>query len=179
MNHGQASKITDKIKSKLKTDGNTVEHEVPVGNGRYFDHGSSENVLSNHTDLAPPSTEASSPGGHIPLLEKVSRELSMESDSTEDVGKIEIHKIASRAKSWINNKKRTGWPWKGSELDVLVERARHQSDESDHQKRSDSSGEPESKVMDGNPSGDEASGSWFSTTNTSSTCSGRCTGGQQ
>lgn len=176
-----ASKITNKVRSKLKTNENTVEHEVHLRDSRHFDQGFSENVFSNHTESAT-SSEASSLGGDILLPERVPREFSRESGS-EGVGKIEIHKIiASRAESWIK-KKRTVWSWKGSELDV--ERTSHglfywmnckQEDEFDHQKIFAGSSKPEFKVMESNRSGDEASASRFSTINASSTSSGRCTG---
>ncbi|MCL7032478.1 hypothetical protein MKW94_005628 [Papaver nudicaule] len=165
-----AYKMTNKVRWKLKTQENTVEHKIRVKDSRYFDQGFSEN---DHRDIATPS-EASLQGKGIPPMEKVSREHLRDSRGEH---KIEIHKIiTSRAESWFN-KKRRGWSWRGSEHDGLVERTTHgispsmnckQEDDIDQQKTSGSYAKPELQVMDSDQSVNEASDSESSTTKASS-----------
>ncbi|KAI3968706.1 hypothetical protein MKX01_028856 [Papaver californicum] len=114
-----ASKVTNKVRLKMKTNENTLGREIQSGDGHYFD-------LTED----PSSSRASTPRqGILPSffgLEKRSLEQPV-SDSGGDDGDGELgafKRITSKAEAWIS-KKGISWPWKGSEQDVLVARTTH------------------------------------------------------
>ncbi|OVA02507.1 PAS domain [Macleaya cordata] len=184
-----ASRMTNKVRSKIRTGENTVERESRSGDGQYSDQGFSETVLSDHREDAT-SSGASTPRGDIApspfgIPSKADRgETSpgklLGDSGNEGEGKIGILKIiTSRAEAWIS-KKGISWPWKGSEQDGSVARTTHgvwpwlnhdQENDFGQQNSSDANAKPEIQVGESNRIGNEASSSWSSSFNVNSTSS--------
>ncbi|KAI3895497.1 hypothetical protein MKX03_035464, partial [Papaver bracteatum] len=162
-----ASRVTNKVRSKMKTNENTLELETQSG-GHYV-------VLTED----PTSSRTSAPRRGIfpslfgvPIkdaLEKRSLEQPV-SDSGGDDGDTEIgtyKRMTSKAEAWIN-KKGISWPWKGSEQDVLVAQTTHDvvpflnhngENYFDRLKNSDINERPGFQVVDNNQLEWEAPGS--------------------
>ncbi|KAF7145092.1 hypothetical protein RHSIM_Rhsim04G0239200 [Rhododendron simsii] len=185
-----ASKVSNKVKSKMRTGESNMDREGGSGDGHYSDHGFSDAALSDHREDAN-SSGASTPRGDIPPspfggLSQVAHDehspgkLSRDSGD-ESEGKPGIHKIiSSKAEAWIG-KKGLSWPWKGNEHEgVEAKNIRfvwpwsnndHENDFG-HLKSSFSGVKQDSQVGESNrPTHNEASGSWSSSFNVNSTSS--------
>ncbi|KAI8561838.1 hypothetical protein RHMOL_Rhmol04G0372900 [Rhododendron molle] len=185
-----ASKVSNKVKSKMRTGESNMDREGGSGDSHYSDHGFSDAALSDHREDAN-SSGASTPRGDIPPspfggLSQVAHDehspgkLSRDSGD-ESEGKPGIHKIiSSKAEAWIG-KKGLSWPWKGN--DHEGEEAKnirfvwpwsnndHENDFG-HLKSSFSGVKQDSQVGESNrPTHNEASGSWSSSFNVNSTSS--------
>lgn len=186
----QASKVSNKVKSKMRTGESNMDREGGSGDSHYSDHGFSDAALSDHREDAN-SSGASTPRGDIPpspfgVFSQVAHDehspgkLSRDSGD-ESEGKSGIHKIiSSKAEAWIG-KKGLSWPWKGNEREgVEAKNTRfvwpwsHNDHENDFGclKSSFSGLKQESQVGESNrPTNNEASGSWSSSFNVNSTSS--------
>ena len=186
----QASKVSNKVKSRIRTGENNIDHEGGSGDSHHSDHAFSDTVLSDHREDAT-SSGASTPRGDIPPSpfgvfshgdEKWPGKPTRDSGD-ESEGKPTIHKIiTSKAEAWMG-KKGISWPWKGNEREGSDARTARfawpwlhndQENESVHQKTSSSGPKPECQANESNrPGNNEASGSWssFNVNSTSSASS--------
>ncbi|KAF3956118.1 hypothetical protein CMV_018726 [Castanea mollissima] len=185
-----ASKVSNKVKSRIRTGGNNIDHEGGSGDSHHSDHAFSDTVLSDHSEDAT-SSGASTPRGDIPPSPfgvfsygdekwpgKPSRDSGDESEGKPTIFKI----ISSKAEAWMG-KKGISWPWKGNEREGSDARTacfawpwlhNAQENESVHQKTSSSGPKPECQASESNrPGNNEASGSWssFNVNSTSSASS--------
>nr|WDA42959.1 tyrosine-protein kinase receptor UFO [Fagopyrum tataricum] len=178
-----ASKVSNKVRSKLKSGDNSVEHEGGSGGSRQSDHGS-DAAFSDHKDDINSSESGTPRRNAAPsffgvisqaIADKSPAKLSKDSEDESD-GKASIRKITSKAEAWIG--KKTQWPWKGNEQEPSEARPNRftwpwlQGDQdNDH---SSLFTKAEIQVNDSNrPNIAEASGSWssFNVNSTSSASS--------
>ncbi|XP_026446234.1 probable serine/threonine-protein kinase DDB_G0282963 [Papaver somniferum] len=170
-----ASKVSNKVRTKLRSSDNNVEREGGSGDSQYSDHYSDHREDGN-------SSGASTPRGDVPptefgmyphvvTMEKSQRKPSADSGD-EGEGKSGIHRaITSKAEAWIG-KKGISWPWKGNERDGVDPRTTRfvwpwlnhdQKNDTGHKRSSDYGVKPEQQAGDGHRSAaNEASGSWSS-----------------
>lgn len=176
----QATKVTNKVRSRVRTDENGIEREGGSGESHCSDRGAKEEPTSSGTTTprgdaphGPFATEESSPG-------KFTNPNSDESGE----GKVGLHRILSSKAEALLNKKGISWPWKGRDNEGPDERNHvilpclHGDQENDmnHQKISGSSIAPDGQGAEHNqPNKNEASGSW-SSFNNNSTSSASSTG---
>nr|KYP57880.1 Serine/threonine-protein kinase CTR1 [Cajanus cajan] len=179
-----ASKVSNKVKSRIWTGENNVDREGGSGESHQSEHSLSESVLSDQREDAN-SSGASTPRGDVPPshfgvfshVEEKSQGKSLRESGDESEGKS-IHKIIpAKAEAWIQ-RKTLSWPWRtkdrvGSEAtDVGVAGPWNQENDSVNQKILSSSLKQESQAGENNrPSNNEASGSWSSSFNINSTSS--------
>ncbi|KAL4645645.1 hypothetical protein ACB092_02G249300 [Castanea dentata] len=170
-----ASKVSNKVKLRILTGENNIDHEGGSGDSHHSDHAFSDTVLSDHSEDAT-SSGASTPRGDIPPSpfgvfsygdEKWPGKPSRDSGD-ESEGKPTFYKIiSSKAEAWMGSDARTAcfaWPWLHND----------QENESVHQKTSSSGLKPECQASESNrPGNNEASGSWssFNVNSTSSASS--------
>ncbi|KAI3833228.1 hypothetical protein MKW92_023690 [Papaver armeniacum] len=120
-----ASRLSNKVRLKMKTNESNLGPEVQSGDSHYFDH--REDLSSSRASM-PRRGILPSPFG-VPIkdtLETRSLEQPVR-DSGHDDGDGVIgtyKKITSKAEAWIC-KKGISWPWMGSEQDVLVAGTTH------------------------------------------------------
>ncbi|XP_057957359.1 mitogen-activated protein kinase kinase kinase 1-like isoform X2 [Malania oleifera] len=182
-----ASKVSNKVKSKIKMSEHGADCEGGSGDSHHSDHYSSDTALSDHREDAA-SSGASTPRGDVPpspygVFSQVAPEeknpVKMYGDESE--GKPGIHKIiSSKAEAWIG-KKGLSWPWKGNEREALDARTTRfvwpwlnndQENDVVQQKNPNYCARPESQGSESNrPANNEASGSWSSSVNVNSTSS--------
>ncbi|XP_059646278.1 uncharacterized protein LOC132291639 [Cornus florida] len=184
-----ASKVSNKVKSKMRTRENNMDREGGSDDSHHYDHGFSDKEDPISSGASTPRGEFHpSPFGAFPQVvheERSQGKPSMDSgDESEE--KPGIHKIiTSKAEAWMG-KKGISWPWKGNEQEGSEVKATHfvwpwlhndQENDTDHQKSSNSGAKPESQVGVSNwPANNEASGSWSSSCNINSTSSGSSCG---
>ncbi|RZC56199.1 hypothetical protein C5167_015057 [Papaver somniferum] len=164
-----ASRMTNKIRSKMKTGDNALVNESRRRDGQYFNQSLSETVLSDHRK-DPTFSEAGSSRGDIPpsplgvSFEDTPREnFSTSGGEGEGEGKIGILKdISSRAEAWIS-KKSMSWQWLDHEREP----------DFDQKNCSGNYEKTETQVAENDPFGNEASTSMssFSHANSTSTVS--------
>ncbi|KAG5240270.1 serine/threonine-protein kinase pakF [Salix suchowensis] len=186
-----ASKVSNKVKSKIRTGENNMDREGGSGDSHYSDHGYSDATLSDHREDAN-SSGASTPRGDLhPSPFGVFSHLDDKSpvkpsrDSSDDSeGKPAIHKIiTSKAEAWIG-KKGLSWPWKGNEKEGSEARTTRfgwpwlqndQESETSHQRSPSSGAKSESQVSESiRPATNEASGSWSSVNVNSTSSASSC-----
>ncbi|GMI80200.1 hypothetical protein like AT3G06620 [Hibiscus trionum] len=178
-----ASRVSNKMKPRIKTGDNCVDHEGGNGDSHCSEHDFSIAALSHCKDDVI-STGASTPMGEIyssafgvfsPLDEKspvnTSRDYGDESE-----GKPATQKIMT-----LMGKKGISWPWKGNDQEGSEARTTRivwpgsdndQENESFLPKSPYSGLKPESHVNESNtPVNNEASGSWSSSVNVNSASS--------
>ncbi|XP_052190477.1 uncharacterized protein LOC127800093 isoform X2 [Diospyros lotus] len=185
-----ASKVSNKVKSKIRTGENSIDREGGSGDSHHSDYGFSDANFSDHREDAT-SSGASTPRGDIPpspfgVFSQVPHDehtprKPLGDSGDENEGKPKLHKIiTSKAEAWMG-KKGISWPWKGNEREVSEAKTTrfgwpwlhndHDND-SGYLKSSVSGVKPESQVGDGNRHTiNEASGSWSSSFNVNSTSS--------
>eukprot|EP01018_Ginkgo_biloba_P011025 Gb_38813 [translate_table: standard] len=184
-----ASKVSSKVRSRMRIGENIVEREGGSGGSQCSDQGYPEfGRLSDQREYGEAtSSEASTPRGTItPLQSCISPPLTPLEKSrgkgeidagNEGEGKSGIHKIiGSKAEAWMAKKGIT-WPWKGGERDGGEPKTRFlwpwlnsDREKDSNTQRENSVGNPkDSSVIDANRSS-EAPGSW-SSTNINSTSS--------
>ncbi|KAJ7980396.1 Kinase family protein [Quillaja saponaria] len=181
-----ASKMSNKVKSKIRTGDNNMDREGGSGDNYHSEHGFSDSILYDHREDAA-SSGASTPRGDMPpsplgvfshIVEKSPGKLLRDSGE-ESEGKPSIHKmITSKAAAWIS-KKGISWPWKGNEQEGLEAKAvawpwlhNDQENESMHQRSPSNGVRAESPANESNhPVNNEASASWSSSFNVNSTSS--------
>ncbi|GAB4850794.1 hypothetical protein Ancab_030094 [Ancistrocladus abbreviatus] len=182
-----AAKVSNKVRSKIKTGESSVEHEGGSGDSRYSDPGFSDAAVFYHKEDVN-SSGASTPKGEggpslLGLFSQAAAdkpEMRSGRDSgDESEGKTAIHKIiGSRAEAWIGGKKAIPWPWKGNERETSEARTTRfgwpwllGDQDTEHQQ---SAAKAESQAGEWNrPLTTEASGSWssFNVNSTSSASS--------
>ncbi|XP_011019919.1 PREDICTED: serine/threonine-protein kinase pakF-like isoform X2 [Populus euphratica] len=186
-----ASKVSNKVKSKIQMGDNNMDREVGSGDSQYSDHGYSDAALSDHREDAN-SSGASTPRGDLypspfgvfsNLDDKFPVKSSRDSGD-ESEGKPAIHKIiTSKAEAWIG-KKGLSWPWKGNEKEGSEARTTRfgwpwlqndQESEAYHQTGPSSGAKSESQVSESiRPATNEASGSWSSINVNSTSSASSC-----
>ncbi|XP_026430285.1 uncharacterized protein LOC113326826 isoform X2 [Papaver somniferum] len=120
-----ASRVSNKVPLKMKTNESTLGPEVQSGDSHYFDH---REDLSSSRDSTLRRGILLSPFG-VPIKDTLERR-SLDQpvrDSGRDDGDGMIgtyKKITSKAEAWIS-KKGISWPWMGSEQAVLVAQTTH------------------------------------------------------
>ncbi|KAJ0940658.1 putative protein kinase TKL-CTR1-DRK-2 family [Helianthus annuus] len=166
-----ASKVSNKVKSKMKTGENFMHHD-----------GRSEDGHDSETDVNAPyhkddgcSSGASTPRGDIPQSQFTTKPSTDSGDESET--KVGIHKIlSSKAEAWMGKKGIT-WPWKGNERERDSKTGRFglhwlHSDQEHDSGQQTSSSKVESQPWE-NMNRNEATGSWssFNVNSTSSASS--------
>ncbi|PHT33170.1 Serine/threonine-protein kinase CTR1 [Capsicum baccatum] len=126
-----ASKVSNKVKSKIKTGESSMLREGGSGDSHYSDHAFSDAALSDHREDAN-SSGASTPRGDIHpspfgvfsnLVKgdhssgKASRDSGDESEGKQGISKF----ITSKAEAWMP-KNSFSWPWKGNEREASESR---------------------------------------------------------
>ncbi|KHG08348.1 Serine/threonine-protein kinase CTR1 [Gossypium arboreum] len=178
-----ASKVSNKVKSRIRTGENCIDPEGGSGDSHHSDHVLSDAVHFDHKEDAT-SSAASTPRGDVhpsafgvfsPFEEKPAVKTSRDSGD-ESEGKPAIQKIMT-----LMNRKGLSWPWKGNDREGLEARTARfvwpwlgndQENETFEPKCSYSSAKTEGHVNEGNrPVNNEASGSWSSSINVNSTSS--------
>ncbi|XWS14209.1 hypothetical protein CRYUN_Cryun36dG0103400 [Craigia yunnanensis] len=178
-----ASKVSNKMKSRMRTGENSVDREGGSGDSHHSDHGFSDAALSDHKEDAT-SSGASTPRGDVypsafgvfsPFEEKSPAKTSRDSGD-ESEGKPAIQKIMT-----LMGKKGISWPWKGNDREGSEARTTRfvwpwlgndQENETFQQKSPYSGTKSEGHVNESyKPVNNEASGSWSSSVNVNSTSS--------
>ncbi|KAK8968405.1 hypothetical protein KSP40_PGU018470 [Platanthera guangdongensis] len=164
-----ATKVTNKVRSRIRTNESSMDREIGGGDCQHSDHD------AGHCDSRedPTSSGASTPRGDVTpsspfaAMDERSPSKVSKADHEESEGKAGLHKIiGSKAEAWIA-KKGLSWPWKGCELDGndLKNRFSWPWLHGDHDgngslaKAPDHGGKPEENNRLGN---NEAPGSWSS-----------------
>ncbi|XP_065863817.1 serine/threonine-protein kinase 1-like [Euphorbia lathyris] len=179
-----ASKVSTKVKSKIRPGDSSLDHEGGSGDSHLSDHGYSDAEPREDAN----SSGASTPRGDIQIsyfgafshAEDKSTIKPSKDSGDEGEGKP-IHKIlSSRAEAWMG-KKGLSWPWKGNERegsDIRTPRfmwpwlQNDQESETIQQRIPSSGSKPEIQPNESNrPTNNEASGSWSSSVNVNSTSS--------
>ncbi|KAF5752130.1 serine/threonine-protein kinase pakF-like isoform X1 [Tripterygium wilfordii] len=183
-----ASKMSNKVKTKIRTGDNVMDLEGGSGGNHQSDHGFSDAALGDQREDAN-SSGASTPRGDVHpspsgvfshVEEKIPVKPSRGSGDEGD-GKPAIHKIiTSKAEEWIG-KKGFSWPWKGNERDGQDAQTTRfawpwlhndQENESMNDRIPSSGVKLETQLKENNrPANNEASGSWTSSANVNSTSS--------
>lgn len=183
----QASKVSNKVKSKIRTGENCSDREGGSGDSHYSDHGLSDAVLSDHKEDAN-SSGASTPRGDIhpyafgvfsPFDEKSPARTSRDFGD-ENEGKPAIQKIMT-----LMGKKGITWPWKGNDREGTETRttrfvwpwlSNDQENETFQPKTPYSGTKSEGHVNESNRSvnNEAASGSWSSANVNSTSSASSC-----
>lgn len=182
-----ATKVSNKVKSKMRTGENNFDREGGSGDSHHSEHGFSDAGLLDHKEDAN-SSGASTPRGdiipsHFGVFSQADekspakpfRDSSDESDGRPAIPK----KFTSKAEQWMGKKGIT-WPWKGNECEGSEPRSgrfswpwnNDQENETGYQRNPSSGTRHESYVYENNrPVNNEAPGSWSSSININSTSS--------
>ncbi|KAI4334977.1 hypothetical protein L6164_013668 [Bauhinia variegata] len=181
-----ASKVSNKVKSRIRTGENSVDREGGSGESHHSEHCFSDSVVDQREDAnssgasTPRGDVQPSPFGAFSHVEEKSQGKTLRDCGDESEGKP-IHKIiTSKAEAWIH-KKTLSWPWKGNEREGSEARSvrvpwlwlqNDQENEPVHQKSLSSGVKSESQPAESNrPVNTEASGSWSLSFNVNSTSS--------
>lgn len=179
----QASKVSHRVKSRMRTGDNYMDREGGSADVHLYDHGFSDTALSDHREDAN-SSGASTPIGDVPVspFAVSSGDVPVRSSrdsGDENEGKVSFQKIiSSKAEQWIS-KKGLSWPWKGNEHEGPEARAGRlawpwlQNDQEYEPTHQNVSGKkPERHTYENiRPVNNEALGSWSSSANVNSTSS--------
>ncbi|PIN23244.1 Tyrosine kinase [Handroanthus impetiginosus] len=185
-----ASKVSNKVKSKMTSGENNCGREGGSGDSYHSDHGFPDMAMSEHREDAA-SSGASTPRGDLHpspfgVLSGVSHEENSlnrpsQDSGDESEGKPSISRIfTSKAEAWVNKKGLT-WNWKVNECDGTEPKSSRfawpwsqndQENESGQQKIIAATLKSENHVTETNrTSNNEVSGSWSSSVNVNSTSS--------
>ncbi|KAL4592416.1 hypothetical protein LXL04_005410 [Taraxacum kok-saghyz] len=161
-----ATKVSNKVKSKMKTGENLTDHE----DNNYPEHDHKEDGYSSG---------ASTPRGDTPQTPFSTKDQitgkSLADSGDESENKPGIHKIlSSKAEAWMGKKGIT-WPWKGNDREVGLDSktgrfGMHWMHNNDQEHESGQQTKVESQLWE-NANRNEASGSWSSSFNVNSTSS--------
>ena len=174
----QATKVTSRVRSRIKTGQNCSEQYGVDSESEYSEDASKEEPTSSGTNT--PSYVLH--GGFV-KGENSPRKSSETSSDDSGEGNERLYKISLKAEE-LFAKKGISWPWKGRENEGPDERNHvilpwlhgDQENGPNHRKVSDSSIAPDAQGAEHNqPSKNEASGSW-SSFNNNSTSSASSTG---
>ncbi|XP_075087445.1 uncharacterized protein LOC107766683 isoform X1 [Nicotiana tabacum] len=182
-----ASKVSNKVKPKIKTGESSMLRESGSGDSHHSDHTFSDAALPDHRE------DANSSGGSTPMgdvhpspvgifssLEehspgKASSDCGDESEGKQGISNL----ITSKAEAWMA-KKILSWPWKGNEREASEAKTTRfvwpwlindQDNELSHS-NSYNALKPNNQFIDTNRTTTyEASGSWSSSFSVNSTCS--------
>ncbi|KAG2629977.1 hypothetical protein PVAP13_3KG513600 [Panicum virgatum] len=174
-----ATKVTNKVRSRVRTDENGIEREGGSGESQCSDRGAKEEPTSSGTT----TPRGDAPRGPFAMEHSPGKSTNPNSDESGE-GKVGLHRILSSKAEALLNKKGISWPWKGRENEGPDERNHvilpwlhgDQENGPNHRKVSDSSIAPDAQGAEHNqPSKNEASGSW-SSFNNNSTSSASSTG---
>ncbi|WOH07382.1 hypothetical protein DCAR_0726812 [Daucus carota subsp. sativus] len=182
-----ASKVSNKVKAKMKMGDNTIVHEGGSGDSHNSDRVVPDVTLSDHKEDALSSGHSTPRGDtHSPFgvfssgaHDKFSAGKPNTDPGNENDGKPAIHKtITNKAEAWMG-KKGISWPWKGNDREGSEPNATrfgwpwlHSDQENDSVKTSAAAPKPESQAFDTNRTAhSEAPGSWSSSFNVNSTSS--------
>lgn len=179
----QASKMSNKVKSKIRAGENYMDPEGGSVDSHHSDHGSDfdprEDANSSGASTPRGDIVPSSFGVFSQMDEKSPGKPSRDSGD-EGEGKPRIHKvITSKAEAWIG-KKGISWPWKGNEREGSEAKTTrfvwpwlHNDQENDSvPQKSSCRLKPDNQANENNrPVTNEASGSWTSSFNVNSTSS--------
>ncbi|KAK6146238.1 hypothetical protein DH2020_020107 [Rehmannia glutinosa] len=185
-----ASKVSNKVKLKMRPAENNLDREGGSGGSHHSDHGILDTPMSENRDDAA-SSGASTPRGDIHPTpfgvfsgvsheenspRKPSRDSGDESEEKPGISRI----LSSKAEAWIAKKGLT-WPWKGKERDGTEPKSSRfgwpwlqpdQENELGQQTTAASTLKPENQVTETSyTANNEASGSWSSSVNVNSTSS--------
>ncbi|XP_030506650.2 uncharacterized protein LOC115721720 [Cannabis sativa] len=183
-----ASKVSNKVKSRIRSSENNMDREGGSGDSYHSDHGYLDAGNSDHREDAN-SSGASTPRGEISALpfgvfsnlDERSPGKGSRDSGDEGEGKSAIHKmISSKAEAWMG-KKGLSWPWKGNDRegssDVKTPRfvwpwlQNDQENDSSHSKNPIIKLENHANDFNRQHANNEASGSWSSSFNINSTSS--------
>ncbi|KAL2459329.1 PAS domain-containing protein tyrosine kinase family protein [Forsythia ovata] len=186
-----ASKVSNKVKSKIRPGENGLEFEGGSGDSHHSDHGFSDAAFSDHREDGA-SSGASTPQGDIHYSpfgvfssashEEHSPGRPSRDSGDESEGKLGLSKIiTSKAGAWIG-KKGLAWPWKGNEQDDGTEAKTSRfgwpwlhndlENESGQQKSPGATSKSENPLAETDRSANiDAPGSWSSSVNVNSTSS--------
>ncbi|KAK9665143.1 hypothetical protein RND81_14G093200 [Saponaria officinalis] len=184
-----ASKVSNKVRSKMKTGENNVIREGGSGDSRHSDHGFSDAVLSDHREdgnssgaSTPRGDPVGTPFGIFTTLTAGKPPAQAHGNSIdESEGKPGIQKILTSAESWIG-KKAMQWSGKGTERETSEPRSGKfgwpwMQGEQDSD-RSHSAAKADIHTGDSNrPVANEASGSWSSFNANSTSSASSCGSG--
>ncbi|KAG8093113.1 hypothetical protein GUJ93_ZPchr0012g20790 [Zizania palustris] len=137
-----ATKVTNKVRSRVRMDENGMEKEGGSGESQCLDREAKEEPTCRGTT----TPRGDAPRGAFATGES-SPGKSTKISSDESEGKVGLHKILSSKAEALLNKKGILWPWKGRENDGLDEKNQvtslwlhgEQESSQNHQKVSDSS----------------------------------------
>ncbi|KAL1320774.1 hypothetical protein HN51_065479 [Arachis hypogaea] len=185
-----ASKVSNKVKSRMRTGENGVDRDGWSGESHHSDQSFSDCVFSDQKEDGN-SSGASTPRGDVPPpfgvfchVEEKSPAKSSRDSGDDGEGKP-IHKIiTSKAEAWIQ-KRTLSWPWRGNgqagseARNVSVARPLVQNDqENELVNQMNLSSESRMEVQAGNrPVNNEASGSWSSVNVNSTSSTSSCGSG--
>ncbi|KVH90180.1 hypothetical protein Ccrd_007779 [Cynara cardunculus var. scolymus] len=179
-----ATKVSNKVKSKMKTGENFTDQDGGIGDGNYPEH---DIAASDHKEDGY-SSGASTPRGDIPQSpfaafsstghkDQITGKPSTDSGDESEI-KPGIHKIlSSKAEAWMGKKGIT-WPWKGNEREGGSSDPKGgrfglhwlHNDQEHESGLQTTSAKVESQPWE-NTNRNEASGSWSSSFNVNSTSS--------
>ncbi|RAL47427.1 unnamed protein product [Cuscuta campestris] len=186
-----ASKVSNKVKSKMKNVESGMVREGGSGDSNHFDNvfhddhredGTSSGASTPRGDLHPSPYGVFSNVAKEDSVRKYSRDSGDENEDKPGISKM----ITSKAEAWIQ-KRTLSWPWKGSEQEGFETRntrfgwpwLHNDQDNEDSQYKRNSGMEikEESHVCETNhTTTNEASGSWSSSFNVNSTSSASSAG---
>ncbi|XP_042472802.1 RGS domain-containing serine/threonine-protein kinase A-like [Zingiber officinale] len=170
-----ASKVTNKVRSRMKQGENNMEREIATKDSQCSDR---DTMSTDHKEDGV-SSGASTPRGEVlpcdfgetsAVIEEKSPGKASKVNNDEDEGKAGIYKIISKTEALFANKSIL-WPWKGNEQDATNSKTRfvwpwlHSNQENayNHSKASESCMKLESQMTENYRTGNnEASGSWSS-----------------
>lgn len=180
-----ASKVTDKVRSKLRTGDSNVFGEGGSGDNHHSDHSFPDAAFSDHREdgcssgaSTPRGDPVGAPQGVFSHTLGKSPTKSQRESSDETEGKIGIKMLTSKAEAWLGKKKKQ-WSRKGNEQETSEARSRQfvwpwlkGQQDSD---QPNSAVKPESQTVECNqPVGSDAYGSWSSLPINSSSSPSSC-----
>lgn len=180
--------MSSKVKSKIRTGDNSIDHEGGSGDSHYSDHGFLDAALSDHREDAA-SSGASSPRGDVhpssfgkfshATCEELSPGNNSRGSGDESEGKSGISKIITAKAGALIGKTGLPWPWKGNDREGSESKAArfvwpwlHNDLENDLDQQKTSAVPAKLDNQESNRmANNEASGSWSSSFNINSTSS--------
>ncbi|KAK2448531.1 PAS domain-containing protein tyrosine kinase family protein [Trifolium repens] len=187
-----ATKVSNKVKSKIRTRENGVGGEGGSGESHHSEHGFSDYGHSDQREDGGNSSGASTPAGEVPPTpfgsfthaEERSQGKTMRNSGDESEEKP-IHKIiTSKAEAWIQ-KKTMSWPWKANDREESESKnirvswpwlqGDQEKESTNHKNPSSGLKPPESRAVESHQhvQNEASGGSWssFNVNSTSSTSS--------